>query len=381
MSTAEFKPPTELRRRIIDLYKTEYEGLWGEDGRFHRDEVVGASSTLRLYDGVFERAVNSYERVTNEEEILGKIREADLVYAGDFHPLRRVKFKFQELIERGRNRREPIILLEEFSAQDQEHIDAYMQDGDLDKLKTHWHHEGTSSWRGIKKILEYARNQEIPTYGIDAERLATTDYGSTAAADYVFGSRIVDSLNTLSQVWVYVGELHLAPGHTPGVVRRARQTTAATLAETVHGQTEGSFAEIRAVATGELKEVTLFQGLEEVFWQLLEQGIAHTTKAVRIADNIYCLNNVPALLRAMVYDVLHDYQGELDDPEEPHPAPRVTSEQLRKEYQTKLSCILAEALEIEDYNEYADIDELERLIYDAHDDEVLRKEGKLLLAK
>ncbi len=326
-----------LRQALIKGYRGAYQAHWG-NGRNYEMEV--GTAELQAYGMRFVHTVSCFRETCRRADVIQAVRGADIVYGGDFHPLRRVKLEFLNIIKERDKSRDPVILLEEFLADDQPVLDQYLA-GKIDiKTVRHqsWDHEGQGSWRGFRLLLEYCRKHKIPVYGINHE-------GSLGQRDELAKTMIKPHLGQDRQLFVFVGEDHLAPEHLPGMVAGD------------HGAGQGGYENPLALPPNGVQQTTVLQGVEDIFWQLLDKGIAHSTEAVVIRDGLFDLNNVPPLLRALVHDNMQDGKDRLD------------SELLKRKYIDTLAETIGKATGVEVWNESPDYTILERILYETLPDE------------
>jgi len=251
-------------------YETVYEEIWGPEAFYHGEEI---QPDLENYYQEFVKDLFGSIMPVSLEKISESIKKSDLVYVSDFHPLRVAKNGFISLMEDNEDSRETIIMLEAFSSKQQKKIDSYLRgENDESKLKKSISNNGTGkySWQGLSLILEYAQERKIPIYGIDINRdlLERDKFWARKHQEVLEG-------NPEARIFTLAGELHLAKKHLPH--------------------------EVEKICSG-VKSTTIYQGLTEVFWEMLEQGIDAHSEAVEINKDTFCLNNCSPLLKALVYE-------------------------------------------------------------------------------
>jgi len=251
-------------------YETAYSEVWGPGAFYHEEDV---QPNLEKYYQEFVKSLFDIIMPVSLEKINEKVRDSDLVYVSDFHPLRVAKNGFLSLIEENQDSRETVILLEAFRSKQQKQLDSYLR-GEIDdcKLKKSIRNNKTGkySWQGLSFILEYAQERKIPVYGIDVNK-------DLWERDQFWAKKHQEVLekHPNSRLFTLAGELHLAKDHLPN--------------------------EIEKNCSG-MKSTTIYQGLTEVFWEMLEQGIDAHSEAVEINNDTFCLNNCAPLLKALVYE-------------------------------------------------------------------------------
>ena len=327
----------EVKRGISNfrkLFKWNYEIAYGSilgPEALYCEEEVG--SEVEQYYQSFVNNLFQTIKPVSLEKINETIKRSDLVYVSDFHPLRVAKNGFISLIEENEDS-QTVIMLEAFKTKKQKHLDSYLR-GEIgnDQLKKVFNDngEGKYSWQGLSLILEYARERKIPVYGIDTKNsLWERDKSWAKKHQQVLGD------NPNSKIFTLVGELHLARDHLP--------------------------AELLEVIP-DIKSTTIYQGLTEIFWEMLEKGMDAHSEAVEINEDTFCLNNCSPLLKALVYERNVD----LDD---------VSGTEIDRVYKSMLGEIIEESLGLNvgdnDLNPVNIID-LEYIAHsDLGDDEVLQ---------
>lgn len=338
-----FKKMVEkFQEKVIREYQEEYRLIWGSN-IFFRREVTTPS--LRAYEREFRTELQGRIEPVTKKEVLTLAQRCDLIYVGDFHPLRRAKLGCKEILEKGGDpEREAIILMEEFEKVHQTYLDDYLYgriDSDALREKTgKGKGIGRSSWQGTVSILDCAREKGIYVRAMDVQgpslKGRDTSYAKTITE--------VHERNPAAQLIVSAGDWHLARCHLPKKVSAGRP---------------------------HLTDIIIHQSLESIFWRLLKQGKAYETEAVKLQDNIYCLNNTAPLIRALVYE--NHFKEPLEQD---------SSEQLRAEYKAILNNVIRTALgpgEEEPDLEKVDYTQLERIAYSGWGRRKTLREYKRLL--
>ncbi len=258
---------TPFRQAILHEYHRRYLGI-----NHHDPNHLGKnpSKTLRSYHESFGKQLGQYECSVSFADVMEAARKADVVFVGDYHPWHLAKDTFARIVKEATppdGQSKQSILLEEFQANDNRYLKAYLS-GVIDDngLRSKaWSYDRNGSWGGVLEIVHYAREAGIPVWGID-QRFPSLRLRTASIADHV-----EKQVNGKTQVFVLAGQLHLAPNRVP------------------------------ALLEGIVKSpTTIFQAPEEMFWQLLEHGLAYETEAVRTSTGVYCLNNSNPLFLAMV---------------------------------------------------------------------------------
>lgn len=225
------------------------------------------------YRRVFRRSV--YRRV-GREEMMRAVRSASLVYLGDFHTLKRSQESHREILEAllvaGKK---PVLAMEMFASDDQDHIDRYIR-GELEdpellkniKYEQSWGFR----WNHYRGILTFARENGLRVYGINAKRNISLVHRDQHFAEIIAGCF---PLPEDSPLVVIVGDLHCSPSHLP--------------------------ARVESLLGRKKRSVTIYQNSETIFLREMERGRKETLEVVRISKNSYCVFNTPPWVKMETY--------------------------------------------------------------------------------
>jgi hypothetical protein len=309
------------------------------------------SAALTGYRRNFGEQLGSYQRSVSFTEVMDAAQRSQVVYVGDFHPWRGAKDTFLHIVDEGAAPScQPVILLEEFSAKHNRYLKSFragvLSDNGLRARA--WAYNLNGSWGGVLSILNYAKDQKkrkkqkkgrkpdegIEVWGID-QRLA-----SLSLRTHGLAKQVEKYVHDEKQIFVLAGDFHLAPGK-------------------LHAEIDNKVKSY----------TTIFQGSDEMFWQLLPLGLANDTEAVLTSTGVYCLNNTNPLFRAMV-QFSASFPRRSDE--------RFNKKELELEYKQHLITVLIRALGVDPEIEGA-IDpeevvvaDLERLVYGTDDQETVR---------
>ncbi len=259
-----------IREKIIQGYRRAFDE-YAREGFYWDGDIE--KPALKKYCAEHHAGLASFEALVKESELISRMRESQVVYWGDFHPLRATKLNFVDAIREGldtKRSQEVVIALEDLKPRDQAKIDDYLSNelnAEELKLTTQEPHtNGASSFTGIVAILDLARGLDLDVRGINAGGNSLPQRGQRQAAEI---DRILEEYDH-PQVWVLAGEYHLARCHVP---------------KAVHS----------------VSDLVVFQNAEPIFWQLQEAGQEYAAKIIRIFPRTYFFNHTPPLLRAMIH--------------------------------------------------------------------------------
>ncbi len=319
-------PTKSYRERIYEEYRREYRQIWGR-GRFYSSESPPPS--LRRYERECRAEFSIINRFTSWSAIIREMQQSDIIYIGDFHPLRQCKEVAAKVLSSCRDHQRPgVLLLEEFTRYEQRIIDQYLGQklsvADMRKKVVRMKLHGNTSWQGILELLDVAAGLGMDVFGIDV------DSDSLRRRDLAYGARIRKLWGEYAspQLFVLTGELHLGTWHLPWEARKRLP---------------------------HLRSVILHQGLEDVFWRLLRGGLVSRTEVVQLSPSTYCLNTVTPLMRALVAINAHE-----------DPSLRLNSEEIVEEYKEHLHAVIRRALRLPEEKidpQNSNLRSLERLVH------------------
>jgi len=265
-----------LRQRIISRYKKATATLLREADYLGED-----NSNLCDYQQEKLDEIRGYERISTEEEIWETTRDKDIVYVADYHPLKANKLNFLDLIENGRDKeRQTIIALEEFEQEEQRALAGFLQGHvSLERLLTK---KGHGSRYLFREVLEYSREKGLRLLALDRDL-------NLKERDDNWAAIVASYVDRDNQIFLLAGENHLAEVHLPSKVRKIAP---------------------------QLDDLIVLQNEEEIFWQLMGQGLENSVEAVKLKNGVYCINHVSPLLKRIVYaNSLEEKKDRLDQSE------------------------------------------------------------------
>jgi len=237
--------------------------------------VVGASPAFKAYEARYRRLSSRYRRALDMSGVHRRVTSADVVHVGDYHTLRFAQRAFLELATSavGSGRR-VVLALEFVEARHQATVDRYLKGrlGDrafLDRIG-HPYSGAFDIWPHFKPLFQFARSHRLQVVAID-KRAAGKDSlqrRDEAAAKLIAKAALAPDRPL---VLVLMGQYHVAPPHLPASVERALGTNA------------------RA-------QLVVLQNPEGVWWKLASKGLADSTEAVELSDDVVGIFNASPLV-------------------------------------------------------------------------------------
>ncbi len=255
------------------------------------DAVQGNSPAFRAYEARYHRATSGRFRVVARGEITAAVREADVVYVGDYHTLRLSQRTYVELVAEARAGDRPVVLAVEFvEGRHQAHLDAF-QRGRLSERAFlakigRGSPEGNELWTGFAPVLAWARQQGLEVVAVDKRSGGPR---SLATRDAYTAARIAALLRRADRprVMVLMGQFHVTPAHLPRAV-----------------------AQVLGTAVPH-RGVVVFQNCERIWWKLARGGKVNRVDAVKLGPDVYCLLRAsPVVCQQSFLDYLEAERGD-----------------------------------------------------------------------
>lgn len=244
-----------------------------------KKEVFGADKTnsskyIRQFHSEFER----YREICPVSRLIETALESDIVFFGDYHPLRASQdwalLLMRELTARGAKLVLALEMLYEFQ---QESLDRWMKGrySEEEFLKViDYESEWGFEWASYRRFFESARDPFVPIFGIDYEPRDQLKY--IRRRDEMMARKIASIRNFFPDhiILVIVGESHLASNHLPSRVRK-------TCGETVRG-------------------TTIVQNIDQLYWKLLLSGREEAGSVIIDRDR-FCIFTASPMIKYQAY--------------------------------------------------------------------------------
>jgi len=317
-----------------------------------RAAVEGDSKDLRRYEARYRSSIRGPRRQLRFDELVERFRRADVVYLGDYHTLEQAQRSMVRILRAVTPAQRPLTIAVEFvEGRHQAALDAFLAGriGERTFLrrieyKQHWPY---GDFSGPREICDFAREHGLPMLGIDRDARRGATLG---ARDRYAAQRITQALAQQpgTRVFCLIGELHLAPAHLP--------------------------AEVRQRARRPLRQLTIHQNPERIYWALQRAGLEQEAEVVEIIRDRLALNVVPPIV------CQHSFLRWLDDDDTYHEASmmRDAFRQQARLIAELLELDLGDALEtvqIETFRDLSFLDQLQRSgVFNRHELEALRQQ-------
>jgi hypothetical protein len=267
--------------------------LWRRNRELIEHSILVKEPGFDRYEAAYRRSVCSYERIADHDEMIAAAVKSDIIYVGDYHTCNQSQRSFLRILKSVAKRTHNFSVgLELLHTRHQETLDAYMSGRISEKtflrrieLKEHWFFD---LWENFKPIFDFCKYHGIPMYAIEAAK----EGASLKKRDEETAELIVDVLerDPHRRFFVFIGDLHVAPGHLPADVSR------------------------RLGKRGlERRDLILFENSESIYWKLAGKGLDDRVEVVEIDGRGYCRMHTPPVICQRSYlNWLEHEEGEID---------------------------------------------------------------------
>ncbi len=272
------------RQELLKIQKN----LWRRNKEIIENSIVVKERGFSSYESRYKKRVASYSELATYDDMIDAVAKAQVVYVGDYHTCNQSQRSFLRLLKTFIQRDKKLLLgLELIHRRHQSVIDNYLAGGLTEDefikkvgLRQHWVFD---LWENFKPLFDFALYHKLPIAGIDA---AGRNAG-LVQRDLATAKLIVElcKKHPDRKIFILIGDLHLA--HLPEQVRK--------------------------LSGGSLKDLTLFQNSDSIYWDLAEKGLDHRIELVKIDDSSFCRMHTPPIVCQQSYiNWLEHEEGEID---------------------------------------------------------------------
>ncbi|HQG13995.1 MAG TPA: ChaN family lipoprotein, partial [bacterium] len=277
------------RQELLAIQKK----LWKWNRDMIKRSVLVKEPGFDRYEAAYRNAVKDFKRVSSQDEMIDDVMKSDIIYVGDYHTCNQSQRSFLRILKATVKRTKKFAVgLELLHKRHQKVLDDYLsgrekEEGFLKKikLKEHWVFD---LWENFKPLFDFCRYHKIPIYAIDAAKDGSNVRKRDQATAKLIGDII--SADPERRLFVFIGDLHIAPKHLPADVDRELS---------VRGLVRNS--------------LILYQNSESIYWDLARQEVEDYVEIVKLKDGNYCRMHTPPVVAQRSYlNWLEHEEGEID---------------------------------------------------------------------
>ena len=278
-----------LRQELLSIQKKLWR--WNKDLIDH--SILVREPGFDSYERAYKRAVSGYKKITDQDEMIDAIFDAGVIHVGDYHTCNQSQRSFlrilKAVVKRDRNF---AIGMELIHANHQGTLDQYLE-GRINeetflkriKLQEHWVFD---LWDNFRPLFDFCKYHGIRIIAIDAAPEDSYVRERDLAAAELMADFLTDNPGT--RLFVFIGDLHIAPPHLPRDMKRALKQRGL-----------------------EFDQMILYQNSESIYWKLAEKGLDDQVEVVGLADGNFCRMHTPPVICQRSYlNWLEHEEGEID---------------------------------------------------------------------
>lgn len=270
-------PPISPRAELLTLQKK----LFLRNKKIIDASVIPEERSFAEYERAYKKAVARYNRISSVEEVESALLKARIIFVGDYHTLNQSQRSFLRILRSFIKKNDRFCIgLEVVQSRHQAFLDLYREGKLSDQVflnkigfREHWFFD---LWENFRPLIDFARYHHIPLYGVEAnpQSAPTLAQRDRETAKLIFD---IHKKNPDRKIFVFVGDLHLAPSHLPREVKKI-------------------FGKVGKPPP----MVTLYQNSESIYWKLAALG-KEDALVVRISKNEFCRLHTPPIIAQQSY--------------------------------------------------------------------------------
>lgn len=253
------------QKTLIEIQKESFSELKNQilEPRKHENPKI------TKYRKVYLDEVHNYDAISSKSELFDDVRDAQIIFCGDFHTLKRSQYTALKILRFLVEQQRKIFLALELVPVAKESIANKFVQGEMSEREflenIQYEKIWGFSWDNYKPLFDFAKTTHTPILALNANNHNTDLH----VRDQIAADRITECLETHPDAVIFClyGDLHIAQKHIPEKVKK-------------------NLAKRKIKKT---KTVTVFQNSDEIYWMLLDQNLAHQVDVVKVSNHAYCI--------------------------------------------------------------------------------------------
>jgi uncharacterized iron-regulated protein len=282
------------QKSLIDLQKESFEELQ----RKILEQRKYESRSITKYRDVYLEEVDHFDEISSKSELLKDVEDAQIIYCGDFHTLPRSQYTAIKILRSLVEQKRKVYLALEMIPINVENVANDFVDNEISEKEfleeINYERIWGFPWSNYQPLFEFARQNHISILGLNSHE---GGYQALAERDVIAAERMVECILKQPDAVIFClyGDLHIAQKHIPQKVENL----------------------IKKKTAKKIKTVTVFQNSDEIYWNLLNDNVAHKVDVVKISQHSYCvLSSTPWIKWQSYQSWVDEHGGLLSDKEE-----------------------------------------------------------------
>ena len=238
------------------------------------NETLTPDPYLDRYSREYHKYLKDYDSVSSSAELIRHVISSDIVYHGDYHPLKQSQRAVLRILREIVGKRKIILCLEMFYGGDQRWIDQFLQKKLSKKeflKKIDFTKKWGFKWEHWKPIIDLCKKNKIPIVGINSDQ---SDKKNSLRARDIYSAIVIGKLvirNPDTLIYVVDGDYHISPNHLPFKVESRLK-----------------------IFDIEVKHTIIYQNDVNLYWELAHDH-KEESDVLQITSDSFCIfNTTPA---------------------------------------------------------------------------------------
>ncbi len=267
--------------------------------RLEEDLHVGQFSEplqLRRYRRRYDREVSKFQKISNKSELIGELKDASIVYCGDYHTLRQAQRTAVRILKAILLDRRVYLGLELVPHNGEKLANDYVRKRTSEEnflTNISYDKRWGFPWSHYRDLFVLARQYNVRLIGLNSDE---GDQLNLEERDQLAAELLVKHLINSEDILIFClyGDLHIGSGHIPRKVEKLLKS---------YGVKK--------------KSVTIFQNSESIYWQLSLKNLENQVDVVKIGSRKFCVLSAAPWIKWQSYQSwIEDQSDLLDFPED-----------------------------------------------------------------
>ncbi|MBN2035264.1 MAG: ChaN family lipoprotein [Chitinispirillaceae bacterium] len=276
-----------FRKKLLDIQRT----LYLRNLRRIQQTLV-PDKALDRYSREYHRFLRRYQTIVPSSTLLRSVVASDVVYHGDYHPLRQSQRCVLRILRDIVDKKPVILCLEMFYRGDQESLDQFMRN-ELSEKEFLKRIDFSQKWgfryEHWRPVIDLCKTCHVPVCGFNEPsegRMSLRQRDEGAAV--TVATLVIRNPGTL--VYAVDGDYHISPTHLPARVEE----------------------KLRALRI-EARRTIIYQNDATLYWQLADEG-REDADVLQISEDSFCIINSTPANKLQSYLNWLDYSGDAYHP-------------------------------------------------------------------
>ena len=268
----------QSRKKLLAQVKSQVLAIQGSDGQ------------IDAYANNYKKEFKGPWLPSSHQNLVAELTQFPIVLGGDFHAFSQAQRTHLRILREWPKKKGLVLALECIEARHQKSLEEYLADRITEEEfleKCEWWEHWGFSWHHYKPLLDFARAQGIPVYGVN-RYYKKRNLDSLAKRDS-FAAKIILQLTKKyphTTIYTLFGDLHLASSHLPDKI-----------CELAENKT--------------LKLARVFQNSERLYFGLAKKNQEGEVEVLKGTKSRYCIMSSPPWVKWQSY--LMFLEGSYDD--------------------------------------------------------------------